>query len=291
MDRRHAAALPLVGLTALAAFLLLGDDPPRTLPPAVAGAHEAHGASDPGPVGAPSPGTSTAAASLDDPGGSEASRRIYGGASALAVRAQGQAAAARPRRGRMRPRPPKVPAGWVRVDARPFLGVLGRPLRTRLTIDPGPPDPHAQARPAAKSFEVELDATGRPRLGALPPGRWTISFVQPSGDELRGWSREVDTARGPVTLSFDARGQRGQLAGRILARLPDSLVQVALRPAALREGAFGFLAARAVGADGRFKFSSVPPGRYRVLASWDGGAVSTQAEVTIGRTAWVELGS
>jgi hypothetical protein len=69
----------------------------------------------------------------------------------------------------------------------------------------------------------------------------------------------------------------------------DDLVQVEVRPLEGAHEAFGFLAARAVDQAGRFAFPAVPPGKYLVRSSWDGGHAQAEVEVKSGVAAWVEL--
>lgn len=186
----------------------------------------------------------------------------------------------------------------VRVEVTPFVGPGGRPLAgATLGCDPagdGHDEHHGESAPA-ESFEVPLDAEGRPQLNVLPPGRWTLHLLEPvegrgPGQELRGWVLEVEAREGePVTLSLDASAPRGQVRGVVRGAPTSDLVQVELRPAEETEGAFQFIAACAAGSDGSFEFPAVPPGRYDVLATWEGGDARGQAEVTVGTPAWVEL--
>jgi hypothetical protein len=193
----------------------------------------------------------------------------------------------------LRPTAPP-PAPVVAVAASPFRGLDGRPVRGTLSVD-GSRDPGAgEGSLPPASFEVAFDASGRPDLSGLPPGRYTISFAEPAEGALRAWVRVVDTSAGPLELSFDGALERTRLEGRVLG-LPavlaeDDLVQVELRPCEPPEEAFGFLAAREVDADGGFAFPAVPPGRYDLLATWDGGQAEAHAvEVVAGRPGWAEL--
>ncbi|MBX3466462.1 MAG: carboxypeptidase regulatory-like domain-containing protein [Planctomycetes bacterium] len=180
------------------------------------------------------------------------------------------------------------------VVVAPFRDSRGRPMTGTLGADPasdvhdrhGDHDPH-------EALEVGFDAEGRPLLDALPPGRWTLHVLEPPApgqEELRGWVREVEARPGePVRLALDAGGPRGKVEGRVRGAPTDDLVQVELRPQAPPEDAFGFLAARPLGPDGRFAFSDVPPGRYLALAHWEGGEARAEVEVQPGAPAWVEL--
>jgi hypothetical protein len=177
----------------------------------------------------------------------------------------------------------------VEVAAQPFVGHDGQPVRGRLWIDPAPRDRHAHPDPQLAS-EVALDAGGVPQLEGLPAGRWLVSFLEPAPDELRAWVLELDTDA-PASLAFDGRGARGQVTGRVLARLPeDELVQVELRPAGSGGDAFRFLAARAADAAGGFRFGAVPPGTYTLRADWGSGVATGEPFVVVaGRPSWVEV--
>ncbi|MGE0710384.1 MAG: carboxypeptidase regulatory-like domain-containing protein [Planctomycetota bacterium] len=176
------------------------------------------------------------------------------------------------------------------VTARAFVGPGGAAVRGALSCDPGGVSRHEASAPA-ESFEAAFDERGVPALEALEAGTWTLSFLEPAKDELRAWVREVSVAPGkPLDLSCDTSAPRGRVTGRVLGAPRQGLVQVDLRPAgAAREG-FVFLAARPADPSGDFAFPAVPPGRYVLRASWDGGdSQSVEVEVSAGAAARAEL--
>jgi hypothetical protein len=179
------------------------------------------------------------------------------------------------------------------VETTPFLDAQGQPLRGALSCEPiQEDDPHA-AEPVDDPREAPFDESGRPLLDALPPGRWSIHMLEKASEnEMRAWVLEVEVAPGPpLKLAFDARGVKGTIEGRVLgAPADDDLVQVELRPAAAPSEGFGFLAAVRADSRGGFAVQDVPPGKYGVFASWEGGEARAEVEVREGATAWVEVG-
>ncbi|MGE0709943.1 MAG: hypothetical protein AB7N76_25430 [Planctomycetota bacterium] len=130
-----------------------------------------------------------------------------------------------------------------------------------------------------------------PDLSAVPDGVWTLSVLEPAQGGLRAWVLELDTAAEVIPrVELEERASRGRLSGQIDGAPAGELVQVELRPVASPSEAFAFLAARPLGADGRFEFPAVPPGRYRVRAPWAAGATAHQeVEVEPARAAWARL--
>ena len=178
----------------------------------------------------------------------------------------------------------------VPLTLAPFRTRGGEPVRGALTLDPGAPDGHDHAEPRLAG-EVPFDERGLPDLSGLPPGRWTLSFREEAGDELRAWVLELEVPHeGPAPRVAFVDPERHALEGvvRGLPRDP-GLVQVELRPQAAPEEAFAFLAARAADAEGRFCFAEVPPGRYVLCAQWGETLARREVEVS-GARVWVELG-
>ena len=175
-----------------------------------------------------------------------------------------------------------------RVVARPFRGPDGRALASaRLAFDPGAPDPHSDVAPH-EAFEVALDAEGRLDLSELPAGRWTISLREPAQRELRAWVLEAELEPGqPLELGLSAP-VRHPLRGRVEGAPRAGRVQVDLRPVEPPREGFGFVAAAPVDEEGSFGFGEVPPGRYRVVARWEGGR-SEVREVEVPEVSYVGL--
>jgi len=173
----------------------------------------------------------------------------------------------------------------------PFRTRAGEPVQGALTLDPGVPDGHDHVEPRLAS-EVAFDERGVPDLSGLPPGHWTLSFREEAEDELRAWVLELEVPRaGQAPRVAFVDPERQPLEGVIRGLPLDvGLVQVELRPRSAPREVFGFLAARAADAEGRFRFAEVPAGRYTLRAQWGERVVSQEVEVA-GARLWVELGS
>jgi hypothetical protein len=134
----------------------------------------------------------------------------------------------------------------------------------------------------------------QPQEDPLPPGTWEISVVPPpdlyvarvSGDRgdqespaVNGWKEFLMAQGGHARVKVELSSAIAALHGRVTASLdqPAGGAPVFLEPVELEAGA-GLIAVRTTRTDlqGRYRFSGLPPGRYRVMSSFDFERPSTE---------------
>lgn len=134
----------------------------------------------------------------------------------------------------------------------------------------------------------------QPLEDPLPPGTWEISVVPPpdlyvarvSGDRgdqdspaVNGWKEFLLSQGSRMRVKVELSSAIAALHGRVTASLdqPAGGAPVFLEPVELESGA-GLIAMRATRTDlqGRYRFSGLPAGRYRIVSSFDFERPTTQ---------------
>ena len=127
----------------------------------------------------------------------------------------------------------------------------------------------------------------RPQEDPLPPGTWEVSAAPPpdfyvariTGDRgdlesraANGWKEFLLPPGGHTRVEVELSSAIAALHARVTASMdqPAGAPPIFLEPVELEAGA-GLVALRTARTDlqGRYRFSGLPPGRYRVLSSFD----------------------